>query len=120
LLPFAISFEFNLNRLALAGLYFMDLKALPNLVAIQITVIALFAVIYRHITSILNNTIRALCMDEQSFICCDCIGDLFLREQLKEDNESGVCSYCSMSGLGGSLTSVAEMVENLNKPPIII
>lgn len=50
-------------------------------------------------------------MDEQKFVCCECIEDTYLNEQLKENSEVQLCSYCGDTGVGGELTTLADMVD---------
>ncbi len=52
-------------------------------------------------------------MDGGSFICCDCIGDVFLADQMNRAGEVQQCSYCDNVSVGELLTEVANRVDEV-------
>jgi hypothetical protein len=54
-------------------------------------------------------------MSGENFICCGCLGDDYLIEEIEGTGENELCSYCGESGIGEILSRVAVRVDTAYK-----
>lgn len=56
---------------------------------------------------------KKLKMHEQIFICEECIGDSYLREEMKKSGLRKLCNYCESKEAGDYLTTIASKVDQV-------
>jgi hypothetical protein len=51
--------------------------------------------------------------DEDAHICLRCIGDSFLREEVRAEGRHGTCSYCRAADIGIRLSDLGDRIHEV-------
>lgn len=49
--------------------------------------------------------------DDQNRICCECVGEAFLSQQIEKEGQAGECSYCGETLVCISIEELADHIE---------